>query len=98
MAGYGATARLDADLTLARRGRRVRLEPVRPGPTIPLDATGWLDDAATQDGAAMPHDAPFEEVRAIRAPTPETLHDLARRLRELWTQTTFYLFSPDSWR
>jgi hypothetical protein len=100
MAGYAATARLAPDA--ARLGRPSRLEsapaarrgsepparPARHDAPVPVSAP---PDAET--GHAW-----FEEIRSVRAPSPAALRDRIDRLREVWTQATFYLFSPDSWR
>ena len=44
----------------------------------------------TTDGSAVAID--------LRDPDPGPIAERVTRLRELWTQTTFYLFDAESWR
>jgi uncharacterized protein YhbP (UPF0306 family) len=37
-------------------------------------------------------------VDVVRAPEPGRVAEWFRQARELWTQTTFYVFDADSWR
>jgi hypothetical protein len=54
---------------------------------------------ARRDGPRSP-----DQRRAIDHPRPQARRREGRgsprweRVRELWAQTTFYLFDPDSWR
>ncbi len=57
-------------------------------------------DPAREARSVWPEPDPdaFEELRAIRAPSPKAIFEGVARLRAVWAQTTFYLFSPESWR
>ena len=90
MAGYGATARLVPDLALG--GRPTELDRARTGRRVP---PGPLTPGSVWPG---PDPGAFEELRAIRAPSPKTFFERIGRIRAVWAQTTFYLFSPESWR
>ncbi len=40
----------------------------------------------------------FEELHAFRTIASEEVRERWEAIREYWTQTTFFLFDPDSWR
>ena len=54
------------------------------------------DDAGRGLGALASDDAPA--VESERVSEPGTIVERLIRARELWRQTTFYLFDADSWR
>lgn len=64
---------------------------VRPGGTA-----GVLPAGPHQ--AAVPEAGPFEELHAFGTIASGEVRDRWEAIRECWTQTTFYLFDPDSWR
>jgi hypothetical protein len=59
-----------------------------------------LDEDLRHDGSdgGLPSDSPALAVDVVRAPEPGPIAEWFRRARELWTQTTFYVFDADSWR
>jgi hypothetical protein len=59
-----------------------------------------LDRALDDDertGRGLPLD-PTTEAVVIRDPEPGPIAERLMRMRELWTQTTFFLFDGESWR
>jgi hypothetical protein len=54
-----------------------------------LDAGDGPGGLTTEDDVA---------IEVIRASEPGPIAERLLRMRELWTQTTFYLFDADSWR
>lgn len=56
-----------------------------------------LDVEEGSDGALLA-DVPFVAVDVVRADGPDRLGEWWSRARELWKQTTFYVFDADSWR
>jgi hypothetical protein len=91
MAGYSASARLGAGTIRIDRPRAARAEDrsssadraSRSGP--PTLGTGSDDEA-------------LEDVRVVRSWASEELSERWLAIRETWTQTTFYVFHPESWR
>ena len=69
-------------------------------PDLALAGRSTELDPAREARSASPEADPgaFEELRAIRAPSPTAFFERVARLRAVWAQTTFYLFSPASWR
>jgi hypothetical protein len=72
----------------------VRVEGVRPqrvphGPVAP----GTLSRQAPVDLG----DGPAQLLTDLRG-AGRTMSDHVDRFREIWAQTTFYLFDPESWR
>jgi hypothetical protein len=41
---------------------------------------------------------PSEAFDLVGRPDPQSLAERWARVRESWSQTTFYLFDPESWR
>ena len=71
-------------------------------------ATAVLRDASIHAGRALQADRSWADgdVELVGAlgdardltPPPLSLEDRIHYLREAWSQTTFYLFDPESWR
>jgi hypothetical protein len=55
-----------------------------------------LDDDGPDNG--LPSDSPMVMVDVLRAREPGRMTEWFRRARELWAQTTFYVFDAESWR
>ncbi|MDP9483866.1 MAG: hypothetical protein M3P84_11680 [Chloroflexota bacterium] len=85
MAGYAASARLGRGAIRVDRplGARSATGPAFASPTI-LGAPS-VDEA-------------LEDVRVIRSWATIELHDRWQAICQTWTQTTFYVFHPESWR
>ncbi len=66
--------------------------------TISVRAGGTAAASPTAPLQAGPDAGPFEELHAFRAISSGEVRDRWEGIRECWTQTTFYLFDPDSWR
>jgi hypothetical protein len=82
MAGYAIQTRID--------GVRPRLAALDASPR---------DQAVTAAWPAFLADDGFEDPFAAVVDDPEpTLAQRLERGRELWSQTTFFLFDPNSWR
>jgi len=60
---------------------------------------GWASRplAATDRVIAQPLEPP-EAVDLVGRPDGPSLDERWARVREVWSQTTFYLFDPESWR
>ena len=85
MAGYAASGRLHGVVPrFAGAGPGLLLAaPAQPlGPTV-VDAA----DAAT-----------VVQVELVGRPLDETIRDWLAAIGESWSQTTFFLFDPESWR
>ncbi len=91
MAAYAASARLGAGAIRMDRPRDARAadrsSPVCP----PTHGTG----AGSGSGSG---DEMVEDVRVVRSWSSDDLVDRWLAIREAWTQTTFYVFHPESWR
>lgn len=61
-----------------------------------LDLDANIDDDGSDGG--LPSDSPTVAVDVVRAPEPGRVAEWFQRARELWVQTTFYVFDADSWR
>jgi hypothetical protein len=85
MAGYVATARLGAGAIRVDRPQSARVAQ-RPSPGSPATL-----------GAGAVSEA-LEDVRVVRSWTSHELSERWMAIRETWTQTTFFLFHPESWR
>jgi hypothetical protein len=75
---------------------QARIDGVRPRLTA-LDGQAWDEPApgwTSMEVTPLPPDAPILAERGAEA----TRTDRFDRLREVWQQTTFFLFSADSWR
>lgn len=57
-------------------------------------------DLDVDDGpdGGLPSDVPVVAADVVRADEPDRLAEWWSRTRELWKQTTFYVFDADSWR
>ena len=55
-----------------------------------------LDDDGPDGG--LPTDRSEVTVDIVRSPEPGRVTEWYRRARELWAQTTFYVFDANSWR
>jgi hypothetical protein len=93
MAGYAVIARIgrvEPHLTLGDLERDL----VRDVGRDPEAA--WL--AQGTDAGPRAVDAGDVSIVIVREPAIGRLAERLDRMRELWTQTTFYLFDADSWR
>jgi len=75
---------------------QARIDGVRPRLTA-LDGHAPDEPApgrTSMEVAPLPPDAPILAARGA----DQTRADRLERLREVWHQTTFFLFSADSWR
>ena len=90
MAGYGAVARLEPE--------RVRPDRAVGPERVHVTRGVRLGRAVSEAPPTAAEPGPFEELYAIRAPSPEAIAARLARVRELWRQTTFYLFDADGWR
>lgn len=72
-----------------------RIGRVDPHLTV-RDLERDLDDGDPPD-RGLPIDGSAVAID-LRDPDPGPIAERVTRLRELWTQTTFYLFDADSWR
>ncbi len=73
----------------------------RIGRADPHLVLGDLDrDLDRDDGpdGGVPADAPILAADVVRAGSPDRLAECWGRAREIWKQTTFYVFDADSWR
>ena len=89
MSGYAASARL--------RGGSTRFV-VRDGSTrfIVLDSVRRVPRA--DPAGTAPTSPEVERVELAGRPLGRRLADRWEDLRDAWSQTTFYLFDPESWR
>jgi hypothetical protein len=55
-----------------------------------------VDDGGPDSG--LPTDGPDVTVDDVHTPEPGRVSEWFRRARELWAQTTFYVFDVNSWR
>ena len=88
MSGYAASARL--------HGGAPRFVAAGADTARAADATEVVDNPAAipeRDGIASD-----EWVELVGRPLDERLAAWWTNLREAWSQTTFFLFDPDSWR
>ena len=73
----------------------------RIGRADPHLVLGDLDlDLDRDDGpdGGVRADAPILAADVVRADAPDRLAEWWGRAREIWKQTTFYVFDADSWR
>ncbi len=82
MAAYAVMARI------GRVDPHLTLHDARPHDDDPAPPTG-LPAVAQEDVAAL---------EAEQASGPGEIVERLQRMRDLWRQTTFYLFDADSWR
>jgi hypothetical protein len=87
MAGYAAITRLRGGSTRLL----IALGSARSG-TIDADPAG---SATAEESTARPG---RDWVELVGRPIGERLAARWADLRETWSQTTFYLFDPESWR
>lgn len=85
MAGYAATARIGRVRTVVRTAPGTpRREDPRSVPRRP--------------GATPRDDAPAVAEELVGRPLDAVLRERWERVRDGWSQATFFLFDPDSWR
>jgi hypothetical protein len=97
MAGYVASARLGAGTIRIDRPRDARAED-RSSPAdrrSPEDRSSPVSPPIIGAGSAA---EALEDVRVVRSWASEELSERWLAIREAWTQTTFYVFHPESWR
>jgi hypothetical protein len=73
----------------------------RIGRADPHLVLGDLDrdlDAGDGPDGVLPVDVAVLAADVVRADGPDRLAEWWSRARELWKQTTFYVFDADSWR
>lgn len=87
---YAAGA-MAAYAVIARIGR---VDPHLTVHDIALDLD--VDDDGPDSG--LPSDRAAVTVDVVRDPEPGRVTEWLRRARELWAQTTFYVFDANSWR
>ena len=88
MAGYAASARLHGGVPhFAGGGAVSSLESWQDAPSVPA-ATGGDDDP----GVVADH------LELVGRPLDETIADWVASVGESWSQLTFFLFDPESWR
>ena len=83
MAGYAASARLHG------------AEPQIAWSAVPALRSlvpGAHDTAAVTDASAI------EQLELVGRPIDETIGDWLASIGESWSQLTFFLFDPESWR
>jgi hypothetical protein len=85
MASYAASARIGAGAIRLDRPRAVRDLELPFGPSPAVLGAGPVDEA-------------LEDVRVIRSWASGELRDRWLGIREAWTQTTFFVVHPESWR
>lgn len=85
MAGYVASARLGAGTIRIDRPRDALAEERASAAGSPIPG-------------AVSDDEALEDVRVVRSWASEELSERWLAIREAWTQTTFYVFHPESWR
>lgn len=85
MAGYAASATL--------RGGNLRLARWGAGAGARAGAVGPTDVAALSARADV-----ATSIELVGRPFDQRLGDWLASLGEAWSQTTFFLFDPDSWR
>ena len=86
-----AAGTMAAYAVIARIGR---VDPHLTVHDIALDPD--LDDDGPDGG--LPTNGPAVTVDVVRGPEPGRVTEWVRRARELWAQTTFYVFDANSWR
>ena len=83
--------------TMAAYAVIARIGRVDPHLTVHDIALGPdLDDDGPDGG--LPTNGPAVTVDVVRGPEPGRVTEWVRRARELWAQTTFYVFDANSWR
>lgn len=85
MAGYVASARLGAGT--------IRIDRPRDAPSEDRELP-----ARSPSLGAGSDDETLEDVRVVRSWASAELSERWLAIREAWTQTTFYVFHPESWR
>ena len=55
-------------------------------------------DADDGPDGGLPADVPILAADVVRPDEPDRLAEWWSRAREIWKQTTFYVFDADSWR
>ena len=55
-------------------------------------------DADDGPDSSLPADVPILAADVVRADEPDRLAEWWDRAREVWKQTTFYVFDAESWR
>ena len=84
-----------ADVTMAAYAVIARIG--RADPHLVLGDLERDLDADGPDGG-LPADVPILAAAVVRADEPDRLAEWWSRAREVWKQTTFYVFDADSWR
>ncbi len=74
----------------------MRIERVRP--TRPGRAARWSRSIATAPAPEIAIDRALAPVDLVGRPLGEIVTERWMRIREACSQTTFFLFDPDSWR
>ncbi len=89
MAGYAASSRLQGAVPHFAGAR-----PAVRGGTASLT----LDPHAPDALPAGIEQAPTDQIELVGRPLDETIRDWLASIGESWSQLTFYLFDPESWR
>jgi hypothetical protein len=74
----------------------MRIEGVRP--TRLERAARWTPSAATESAPEVAIESATTPVDLVGRPLGEIVAERWMRIREACSQTTFFLFDPDSWR
>lgn len=70
----------------------------RVDPHLTLHDLDEILDADEEDDSGLPADAPTLAVELVTVDESDRLAEWWSRAREVWKQTTFYVFDADSWR
>jgi hypothetical protein len=70
----------------------------RVDPHLTLHDLDEILDADEGDDSGLPADAPTLALEVVSVDEPDRLAEWWSRAREVWKQTTFYVFDADSWR
>ncbi len=91
MAGYTASSRLQGAVPrFAGAGPSVG----GAGPSV----GGTAPSHAVDTRPAVTEPAAVDQVELVGQPLDESIRDWLASVGESWTQLTFYLFDPESWR
>jgi hypothetical protein len=85
VAGYVASARLQGSVPHFVGGSGV---------------TSWSESGAPITGAMSTHEPPLvaDRIELVGRPLDEVIGERLASLGESWSQLTFFLFDPESWR
>jgi hypothetical protein len=70
----------------------------RVDPHLTLHDLDEILDTDEGDGSGLPADTPTLALEVVTVDESDRLAEWWSRAREVWKQTTFYVFDADSWR